>query len=226
MVYQNWNTQKEIWKMAAPTDIAPDFYCSGLIVQDYIQGMTKNRELFESNYLTFRLTSDELTGLRDLKNRLHILLLTEDWCGDAIRYLPALVRMAEERAGWDIRIFYRDAHPDLADRWLKHGTHRAIPVLVFFDEEWNEYACFVEKPEPVYAEEADARAMFAADHPDLPDAALPAGEMSQSTLDLFAPYMRTFRLSNTDLWQHYFAVELTARLQSAESGEMVGAGCW
>src|SRR6476646_3532235 len=99
--------------MAAPADITPDFFYSGLTVQDYIEGMTKNRELFEANYGTFRLTSDELSALRDLKDALHILVLTEDWCGDAIRYLPVLARMAEQTTGWDVRIFYRDAHPEL-----------------------------------------------------------------------------------------------------------------
>jgi Thioredoxin len=205
--------------MVYPTDITPDFFFGGLAIQEYIEGMTKNRELFEANYRNFRLSEDELTTLRSTKGALHILVLTEDWCGDAIRYLPALARMAEATGDWDIRVFYRDAHPDLAGRWLKHGVRRAIPVLVFFDEEWNEHACFVEKPEPVYDEEDDARAAFVSDHPDLPDGGLPAGEMSQATLDIFSPYMRAFRLTNTERWEHYFVTELTARLQSAALGK-------
>jgi hypothetical protein len=50
--------------------------------------------------------------------------------------------------------------------------------------------------------------------------------MSQLTLDIFALYMRAFRLANTDRWEHFFAAELTSRLQSAASSEVVGAGCW
>jgi hypothetical protein len=212
--------------MTAPADITPNFYYSGLTMPKYIEGMTKNRELFEANYSNFQLTDEELAVLGSVKDGLHILVLTEDWCSDAIRYIPALERMADAKERWDIRVFYRDAHQELTGRWLKHGTHSAIPVLVFFDEDWNEYACFVEKPEPVYGEESIARAAFAAEHADLPDAALPAGEMSQPTLDIFAPYMRAFRLSNTNRWEHFFAAELTSRLQSAASREVVGAGCW
>jgi len=212
--------------MAYRTDITPEFFFGGLSIEEYIEGMTRNRDLFEANYQNFVLTDDELTALRSIKGILHILVLTEDWCGDAIRYLPVLARMAEATGEWYIRFFYRDTHPELAGRWLKHGVRKAIPVLVFFDEKWNEHACFVEKPEPVYDEEDDARAAFASDHPELPDAHLPAGEMSQATLDIFAPYMRAFRLANTEKWEHYFATELTARLQSAASGEIVGSGCW
>ena len=93
-----------------------------------------------------------------------------------------------------------------------------------FDEEWNECGCFVEKPDPVYQEEADARLVFAAAYPDLPDAALPASEMSPQTLDIFAPYMRAFRLTNTRKWQHLFVAALAERLQRASI--MEGTGCW
>src|ERR1700690_3613071 len=95
-------------KMADPADITPDFFYAGLSIQEYIEGMTKNRELFETNYRAFQLSDDELTRLRTLKGVLHILVVTEDWCGDAIRYLPALARMAEATREWDIRVFYRD----------------------------------------------------------------------------------------------------------------------
>ncbi len=196
--------------MNALVSITPDFYYSGLAIPEYMAGMTKNREMFEENYRSFALTDDETSALRLLEGRSHVLVLTEDWCGDAIRYLPELGRMAEVVGDWDIRVFYRDEHPELGGRWLKHDEHRAIPVVVFFDADWNELAYFVEKPEPVYGEELAARAAFAAQHSDLPDAALPAGEMSQPTLDLFAPYMRAFRQANTDRWQHLFVGEIIA----------------
>ncbi|MEO8288097.1 MAG: thioredoxin family protein [Chloroflexota bacterium] len=212
--------------MSAPTGITPEFFYSGMNINEYINGMTKNRELFEENYRTFEMDGEEVAAFREVEQPTHVLVLTEDWCGDAMRYLPALVRLAETAQRWDVRIFYRDAHPDLAERWLKQGKHRAIPVLVFLDENWKEYACFVEKPALVYAEELAARAIFADDNSDLPDAALPAGEMSQSTHDLFAPYMRGFRLENTNRWQHLFISELTQRMGSATTSDAVGAGCW
>jgi hypothetical protein len=206
------------------TKITQEFFYSGLPLADYMQGMTKYQEMFEDNYHNFQLTAGELDALHSVKGPIHILVLTEDWCGDAARYVPALAHMAEAAGTWDLRIFYRDAHPDLANRWLKHGTSKAIPVMVFFDADWHEFACFVEKPELVYQAELDARAAFADAHPDLPDAGLPAGEMTQPTLELFSPYMKGFRLTNTGKWQHLFATDLLSHLQNALSGTT--AGCW
>lgn len=201
----------DISSMTVLADVTPDLFYGGLAITEYIDGMSKNRRTFEENYSNFELTAEEIGALRGLPYTTHVLVLTEDWCGDSLRYLPALIRMAEAGERWDIRVFYRDAHPELADRWLKHGTHRAIPIFVFFEEDWNEYACFIEKPEPVYGEELQARAAFAAAHPDLPDSALPAGEMSQPTLDLFAPYMRSFRSASTPRWQHMFVAEVVGK---------------
>ncbi len=44
-----------------------------------------------------------------------------------------------------MRIFLRDANPDLMDQYLKNGLYRSIPVFVFFDEDMNELARFIEQ---------------------------------------------------------------------------------
>jgi len=45
----------------------------------------------------------------------------------------------------EMRIFLRDANPDLMDQFLKEGRYRSIPVYVFFDEQMNELARFIER---------------------------------------------------------------------------------
>src|SRR6476659_9685185 len=111
--------------------------------------MSKNQELFEANYQSFTLQPQDQVFLDDLSAQLNVVVLAEDWCGDVMRYLPVFVRMAEAASTWNVRIFYRDQNPDLADHCLKDGKHRAIPVFLFFDKEMNERACFTEKPAPV-----------------------------------------------------------------------------
>ena len=73
--------------MTYPVDVTPEFFYSGLKLQDYLEGMTKNREVFEANYSNFTLNEDELSALATIKGTRHILVLTEDWCrfGSAIR---------------------------------------------------------------------------------------------------------------------------------------------
>ena len=45
----------------------------------------------------------------------------------------------------ELRVFFRDQHLDLTDLYLNNG-YRSIPVLVFFDQDWNEVARWIERP--------------------------------------------------------------------------------
>jgi hypothetical protein len=207
--------------MSVARDVTIERIEQGPAIQDYLRGMTKNPEQAEENYRHFRLTEDERAFLENIGIPMRVLVLAEDWCGDAVRYIPVMARMAEAAGNWDVRVLYRDQNPDLAGRWLKDGGFRAIPVFVFYDMDGNELTYFIEKPPAVYGLEERARAAFAAMHSDLPDAALPSGEMSESTLGLFAPYMRAFRQHHQTEWQHMFVDEIRRKLEEALSRQQV-----
>ena len=200
--------------MSDVASIVAETYFDGLTISDFISGMSKNREIVEENYRNFTLDPEQVACLREIERPVRVLALVEDWCGDVVRYLPAMARIADA-AGWDLRLFYRDHNPHLADAWLKEGKYRSIPVFVFFDERWNELAHFIERPQEVYAAEAEARARFAEQHPELPDAALPPAEMSQPTLDIYTPYIRAFRAEHNLEWEHLFARHVMRALGSA-----------
>jgi hypothetical protein len=200
--------------MSAIANIVAETYFDGLTISDYVSGMSKNRELFEENYRNFTLDPVQIQCLHEIEGPVRVLALVEDWCGDVMRYLPAMARIAQA-AGWDLRMFYRDHNPHLADAWLKEGLHRSIPVFVFFDEGWNELSHFIEKPPEVYAAEAEARARFAEQHPELPDAGLPTAQMSQATLDVYTPYIRALRVEHNLDWERLFARHIMRALGSA-----------
>ena len=82
--------------------------------------------------------------------RWHLLALSEDWCGDAFNTLPAVARLAELAPNVDMRILGRDANPDLMDAHLS-GTARAIPVVIVYDEDWNEVGWWGSRPAPLQA---------------------------------------------------------------------------
>jgi len=196
----------------ATTSITPERFSQGLTITDYINGMQENREKLEGNYSNAVLTNSEIERIQKSNVPVNVLVIAEDWCGDVLRYLPMLARMTEVASNWNVRIFYRDRTLDLAERWLKDGTHRAIPVIAFFDENWNELGYYQEKPAQVYKEEAAAIAKFATLHPDLPDSSLPYAEMSDNTKQLYAPYMVNFRLSRMSDWQSMFVDEVLSKL--------------
>ena len=49
----------------------------------------------------------------------------------------------------EMRVFLRDANPDVMDQYLKRGLYRTIPVFVFFDEHMTELARFMERQDVV-----------------------------------------------------------------------------
>lgn len=200
--------------MDTVTKLTPDRFAQGLTVQEFVLGMSKNREIFRENYSSFTVRPEDVEFFTGHSKVSHVLALVEDWCGDVLRYLPALARLAEAIPGWQVRILYRDENLDLADNWKKQGQFRAIPIIVFFDDQWNERACFIEKPSNVYAAETEGRQAFVDQHPDLPDASLPSDKMSATTLDLYIPFIREFRAGSRNRWQQMFVDEIKGKLGS------------
>lgn len=193
---------------------SPERFAEGLTMQQYIRGMSKNQELFIENYNNFTLEPEDEAFLRGLDRKLKVVVLAEDWCGDVLRYLPAFARLLEVVPQWEARVFYRDSNLDLADLWLKEGKYRAIPVMVFFDEEMNEIACYVEKPAAVYEAETLAREAFEQLYPQLADARFPTTEMSEETLALYATFIREYRARMRGQWQRLFVDEIRRKLEA------------
>ena len=196
------------------TRVTPERFAQGLTLQQFVQRMSKNKDVFEENYAGFELQPADREFFGNLGRPLRVLVLAEDWCSDVLRYLPAFARVCEAAGDWDVRVFYRDQNHDLADLWLKNGLHRAIPVIVFFDEALNELACFIERPTPVYSATGRAREAFADRYPELPDAELPSAEMSEATYNLYVQFMREFRSQHNREWQQLFVNELREKLSA------------
>lgn len=63
---------------------------------------------------------------------LRLLVLVEDWCGDASNTVPVLARLADEVPGIELRVLRRDEHPAVMDRYLTNGA-RSIPIVIVLD---------------------------------------------------------------------------------------------
>ncbi len=118
----------------------------GMTYDEYKAQMTRNRERLEENERTVELSTDDLEFFRNLPEPLHVLVITEDWCGDAIANVPILGRLAAESDKLDIRVFLRDQNPDLMDQYLNQGIHRSIPVFAFFDQQFRPIGHWIERP--------------------------------------------------------------------------------
>lgn len=74
-----------------------------------------------------------------------LLVLSEDWCGDASNTVPVLARLAEAVPNVEMRILRRDENPELMDRWLTNGS-RSIPKVIVLDPAFDPVASWGPRP--------------------------------------------------------------------------------
>ena len=117
--------------------ITRERFRQGMTVQEYLDQMQMSRERFE------RLMAAVPPAARG--SRRNVLVITEDWCGDALASFPALAALVAGNPDVELRVFLRDQSPDVMDQYLNQGKHRSIPVFVFFDEHMTERARFTQR---------------------------------------------------------------------------------
>jgi len=117
----------------------------GLTVSQYLDQMTMNKERLLAALKSIGASPGNAQVLERRSGTRRILVITEDWCGAAIASLPYVIKLVESAPQIEMRIFLRDENPDLMDQFLKDGRYRSIPVYVFFDEQMNELARFIER---------------------------------------------------------------------------------
>ncbi|MEJ2371494.1 MAG: thioredoxin family protein, partial [Gemmatimonadales bacterium] len=77
--------------------------------------------------------------------RWKLLVLAEDWCGDAANTVPVLARLAEELPNFELRIIKRDGSLEVMDRFLTNGT-RSIPMAIILDETFEPVGTWGPRP--------------------------------------------------------------------------------
>jgi hypothetical protein len=111
----------------------------------YVAIAQKNKELWEAVYRLARVPVDVALRAAAVAGQWHLLVLSEDWCGDAVNTLPVVARLVEQVPSLDLRILARDKNPDLMDRHLT-GTSRSIPVIMLLDDQFEERGWWGPRP--------------------------------------------------------------------------------
>jgi len=136
--------------------VTKERFAQGLTFQQYLDQMGTNKEKFVQFLGEIKVTPEDRAALDKLGKRLKVLVITEDWCGDALYNIPVLAKMVEGNPNIEMRVFLRDKNPDLMSQYLNQGLYRSIPVFAFFDENMNEVARFIERP-PAQTEELEKK---------------------------------------------------------------------
>ena len=126
-------------------------YESGLTFEAFLAAARSNSDLWATMYRLARVPETFVQRVEALPSSLHLLVLNEDWCGDAVNTVPFVAKLASlvpERV--DLRILGRDANPDLMNAHLT-GSARAIPVVIVLDDEYVERGWWGPRPTELQA---------------------------------------------------------------------------
>jgi hypothetical protein len=110
----------------------------------FVASAERNVDLWLGLYELAHLPDDLVAGARARGPR-RLLVIAEDWCGDASSTVPVLVKFAEAVETLEVRIIKRDEHPEVMDQYLTHGA-RAIPVVIVLDDEFRETGWWGPRP--------------------------------------------------------------------------------
>ena len=117
---------------------------SGQTWKDYMAQMGDTRAKTEGNYANSKLTDEERKFFGSVNGVKYVVMLAENWCGDVHRNSPLIAHIVEAMPGAELRVFLRDQNADLRDAFLNNG-YQSIPVVVFFDKDWNEIGRWLER---------------------------------------------------------------------------------
>jgi hypothetical protein len=107
--------------------------------------VTKNVELWTAMWRHARVDDEYVRRASSLPGSWHLLVLSEDWCGDAVNTVPIVAKLAERCPNVDLRVLARDANPDIMDAHLT-GASRSIPVVIVLDEAYAERGWWGPRP--------------------------------------------------------------------------------
>ena len=159
--------------MAEQTSVVtPQRFEEGFTYPNYMAQINVNKARMEGFYDNFQVKPEEAVSLKKLAERpdgpSKMLVLCEDWCGDVVRGLPVLARVAEA-TGLEMRVFPRDEHHDIMNEFLKNGEWMSIPTAVFYTRD-HQYIChWIERPEVADQEMEAIEEAIRKDNPEIND---------------------------------------------------------
>ncbi|TES51420.1 thioredoxin family protein [Shouchella lehensis] len=126
-----------------------EWFKTGMTAQEYVESMKVNQETFVSIYHAFHLSQEAEKVTQAITGKgLKAIVLTADWCGDAMVNIPILLKLANN-SFMECRFLIRDENLELMDRYLTNGTARSIPIVIFINEKGEEVAKWGPRAETV-----------------------------------------------------------------------------
>ena len=123
-----------------PTIDWPAVFSSGQTFADWLTGAESpdNAAKMLEESRSLELVEEAVEYLGELTRDVRVVAIAEDWCGDVLRHVPVLERIASLCNRLHVRYVTREQHPDVFARFLTNGGE-AIPKFIFLNDQWVEF---------------------------------------------------------------------------------------
>ena len=118
---------------------------NAITFSQFVQEAQENKGLWEGIYRTTTVPQWAVEKVSERGGGLRLLLIAEDWCGDASNTVPVMAKLGDAADGIDVRIIGRDDNPEMMDRYLTNGA-RSIPIAIMLDCDFNEIGHWGPRP--------------------------------------------------------------------------------
>jgi hypothetical protein len=123
-----------------------DAYESVVPYRAFLAGVDTNAELWRAIASHATVDAALVRAVEETAARWHLLILAEDWCGDAVNTLPYFGALGERADNVEVRVLARDQNLQIMDAHLTNGA-RSIPVVIILDENFLQRARWAPRPD-------------------------------------------------------------------------------
>jgi hypothetical protein len=121
-----------------------------LTFDEFVAGCkAKHCGLWQGIYQLARIPTWALQAVPPTAGR-KLLVIAEDWCGDASNTVPIIAKLADMAPGLELRVLARDENPALMDEYLTDGS-RSIPIVIALNDRFQELGHWGPRPSQLQA---------------------------------------------------------------------------
>ena len=121
----SWAEYHALTKKYVESDDRPELYRNEKMLKYTADNLGRMDHILQ----TINIESKLYNLMASIRTDLIWVVLTEPWCGDASQVVPVLYTIVSCSEHVNFRILQSDAHPEVMDAYLTHGS-RSIPKLI------------------------------------------------------------------------------------------------
>jgi hypothetical protein len=122
----------------------PTIWSGALTFDEFVRASTKHCGLWQGIYQIARIPDWAIAAVPAGVHR-KLLVIAEDWCGDASNTVPILAKLADAVPELELRVILRDQNPEVMNRYLTNGS-RSIPIVIALDRDFQEMGHWGPRP--------------------------------------------------------------------------------